>query len=85
MDKIKIPMAGGFDRRNKPYYFTTTRVPVSLDLTRSVILVFPSETEDGKPKAELVFRKYDGPNRFSNDADDVISPTTPDDDDSDGV
>jgi len=61
MDKLRIPMIGQVDSKGNEYYMTTCEVPLSVDLSNSVIHVFPSEDPDdpGKFRADLVIRKYD--------------------------
>ena len=46
MDKLQIRLIGKKDRHGNDYYTTTTRCPVSVDLSRSVIHVFPFEETD---------------------------------------
>jgi len=60
MRAIRIRMVGKQDINNQDYYFTTTHVPASLDLSKAVIHFYPDEEEDGSGfGGELVIRHYD--------------------------
>lgn len=59
MDKIRIPFIGKKDTKGFDYYYTTTRVPVMLDLSNSVIHLFPYEKDGGEFGLDLVLRRYD--------------------------
>lgn len=52
-------MIGKKDRLEDDYYFTTTQVPVMVDLSNTVIHFYPDEAEDGEEfGGELVIRHY---------------------------
>ena len=69
MDKVKVSLIGREDAKGDEYYFTTTRAPVLVDLSQSVVHVFPWE-EEGKFGADLVIRKYDPEHRSHSSSDD---------------
>jgi hypothetical protein len=56
--EFRLRMAGKEDRNGEVYYYTTTAVPVSLDLDNAVMHIYPFE-EGESFGAEFVFRKYD--------------------------
>jgi hypothetical protein len=56
MNKFQLDLVSRRDRNGDLYYFTTTRVPVSIDLSKTVLLVYPSA--DGST-ATLVIKPHD--------------------------
>lgn len=59
-DKVKITLLGSVDRFGDEYYFSTTHVPMNVDLNGTVIHVFPWEDEEnGTFGLDIVFRKFD--------------------------
>lgn len=55
---FEIELEGRQDRNGHDYYVTLTKVPVSLDLSDAVLLVFP--WEDGKKfGAKLVVKRFE--------------------------
>lgn len=62
MDKLVIRLVGRKDRQGRDYYFTTTRVPVSLNLEDAVLHFFPDENpaDPSEFGGNLVLRPYTG-------------------------
>jgi hypothetical protein len=48
-------MVGKLDRQNNPYFWTTLKLPASVDLSNCVIMVHTKEGPKGDLTAELVF------------------------------
>lgn len=59
MKALRIRMTGRQDKNEDDYYFTTTNVPVAVDLSNAVIHFYPDEGENGEFGGELVIRHYD--------------------------
>ena len=58
MDKIKIGFIGASNESGDDYYFTTARIPAMIDLSNTVLHLFPWEEED-RFGLDMVIRKYD--------------------------
>lgn len=59
MKAFRIRLIGKRDKFDEDYYFTTTQVPVSVDLSNTVIHFYPDEAENGEEfGGELVIRHY---------------------------
>lgn len=78
MNKLEIKMIGKLDSKQNEYYFSTTHVPVLLDLSNSVIHFFFDEDEPGSEKfsGRLVIRHYDGKREVRKDEKDEHDPST---------
>jgi len=59
-DEIRIRMNGKKDTNQHDYYVAVTDIPVSIDLSNTVLVLFPDEGDDGKFGGDLVIRKYRG-------------------------
>lgn len=61
MDRLRIPLIGRKNAQGHDYYVSTCKVPCSIDLSETVILVFPEENPDNDSEfwADLVIRKHD--------------------------
>lgn len=63
MDRFDLKLKGRVDQKGNEYYYTTTRLPVTVDLSDTVLLVFPWEAEDEKGErrfgADLVIKQHD--------------------------
>jgi hypothetical protein len=59
MKSLRLRLLGKTDRNGDDYYFTTTHVPVHIDLSNTVIHVYPDEESEEKFGAEMVIRHYD--------------------------
>jgi hypothetical protein len=61
LEKLKIEMSAKTDRYNNVYYYTTCNVPVMIDLSKTVIHVYPGvdPKNPNRQIAELVVREYD--------------------------
>lgn len=59
MKSLRLRLLGKTDRNGDDYYFTTTHVPVMIDLSNTVIHIYPDEESEDKFGAEMVVRHYD--------------------------
>lgn len=59
MISLKIRLIEKKDRNGDDYYFTTTHVPCSIDLSNAVIHFYPDEESEDKFGGEMVIRHYD--------------------------
>lgn len=60
MRSLRLRLIGRVDRNGHDYYYTTTHAPVSINLSNSVMLFYPDESEDGTEfGGELVIKHYD--------------------------
>ncbi len=60
MDEIRIRMQGKKDANKNDYYVAVTDLPVSIDLSNTVFVLFPDEEDGGRFGGDLVVRKYRG-------------------------
>lgn len=56
MHTVRLKMAGKLDRNNDEYYLLVPRLPMTIDLSKAVLLVHPYEDEDGSFGAQLTIR-----------------------------
>lgn len=56
---LKLDLICKKDTDGNDYYFTCPNIPASVDLSDSVIFVYPWEKPDGEAGADLVIKKYD--------------------------
>lgn len=60
MDKLRIRLVRKVDANNREYFYTTCNVPITIDLSKTVLHVYPGQDEEsGAFYAELVVRHYD--------------------------
>lgn len=60
MDEIRIRMQGKKDANKNDYYVAVTDLPVMIDLSNTVFVLFPDEEDGGRFGGDLVVRKYRG-------------------------
>lgn len=60
MDEIRIRMQGKKDTNQNDYYVAVTNLPISIDLSNTVFVLFPDEEDEGRFGGDLVVRKYRG-------------------------
>jgi hypothetical protein len=60
MDEIRIRMQGKKDTNQNDYYVAVTDLPISIDLSNTVFVLFPDEEDEGRFGGDLVVRKYRG-------------------------
>lgn len=73
LDNLCISMAVREDRSGKNYFFATTHLPGSIDLHKTLFIIFPYYDEEGHPTgADLRIKEYQ-PRRVPGKQDDVNS------------
>lgn len=61
LDRLTIRMKGMLDKNDDEYYFSTCKLPVSIDLSKAVIHFFPDHSDDDNDfGGDLVIRLYEG-------------------------
>lgn len=76
MDKLKLDLKCKKDRNGDEYYFTTTRVPILIDLSRTVIFVYPMVEKDKEGQetysATMVIKSHDPEKRRPGEDPDLL-------------
>jgi hypothetical protein len=58
MNQFEIEMEGRKDKNGDDYYVAVTKIPVQLDLSNAVVLIFPWEKEDQTFGARMLIKKF---------------------------
>lgn len=68
MRQFEIELEGRIDKGGKDYYVAVTKIPVNVDLSDAVILIFPweGEGEDKAFGAKLMIKKFQPRKQRSN-------------------
>lgn len=59
MRSFRLRLVSRIDKKGNRYFFCTTKVPISIDLSNTVFNFYTNKNEDGEVVGELVTRFYE--------------------------